>query len=44
MFHDFYDIETLERHLMDLSPADTDVIKDYVKANGHPPAKICGEN
>ena len=32
MFHDFYDIEALERHLMELSPEDTGVIKDYVKA------------
>jgi hypothetical protein len=27
MFHDFYDIEALENHLMELSPADTGVTK-----------------
>jgi len=32
MLHDFYDIEALERHLMELSPADIGVIKDYIKA------------
>ncbi len=32
MFHDFYDIEALEHHLTELSPADTGVMKDYVNA------------
>jgi phytoene dehydrogenase-like protein len=31
MFHDFYDIEALESHLMELSPEDTRVVKDYIK-------------
>jgi len=32
MFQDFYEIEALERHLMELSPSDTRLIKEYVKA------------
>ncbi len=32
IFHDFYDIEALKRQLIELSPEDTGVIKDYVNA------------
>ena len=31
MLHDFYDIEVLESHLMELSPEDTRVVKDYIR-------------
>jgi len=31
-FHDFYDLESLERELMEISPADAAVIKAYVEA------------
>jgi phytoene dehydrogenase-like protein len=31
LFRDYYDIEKLEAHLHELAPADTKVIKDYIK-------------
>jgi phytoene dehydrogenase-like protein len=32
MFHDYYDLEMLEQHLRELSPEDSRVIGDYIKA------------
>jgi phytoene dehydrogenase-like protein len=31
LFRDYYDLEKLENHLHELAPADTKVIKDYIK-------------
>lgn len=32
LFRDYYDLETLQRHLEDLSPRDTKVIDEYIRA------------